>query len=385
MRYLKTYESLNSTIDWVNSIIENCKDIMLELVDDGAEIIVSKSISKLYKNRIEIEYKAIYNKYPKKSYLIINDVFNRISDYLSLNNFEEKNRNIILPDYLDGKWTTRIVFTSPELDSDYIGNLRYLKRYSINESLNLEEDIKQTIKDISQELLDDDYIRLAFGERNKYAFLRTKDPEKCLNWDDIKDTCLRIKDYLGDRFIEFKWREHPSTRKDSDNLYNYTNLNEKTIIDRPIWAVAIEYDIVEKIKESNNNGVVATIEDIFLDVKDIYDSYEIEIYDFNDVLGSNIEDKIMIEISRWYSITPGGARVKRTSFSLDEIEDTIHRIINYMSSIGYKNTHIISKLRAMDDWSELVMKEGDYTRYKQGSFEWKFDKPISRLKIEFRK
>lgn len=263
--------------------------------------------------------------------------------------------------------------------------MKYLKTY---ESLSLEEDIKQTITDICLELLDENYIRLAFGERNRYAFLRTKDPDKWLNWEDIKDTCLRIKDYLGDSFIQFKWREHPITRKDSDNLYNYTNLTEKTHIDRPIWAVAIEYNISEKIQESKD-VVTELLKDIFLEVSDMDNRFKMSILrpmiynDFNITNMSKKDDDIDIMIDKFSIESPYVGSI-RQSFLISDIEEIIHRMINYMSSLDY-NSYIFCKERKMDPYIELVMKEGDYTRYKIGTFEYRFNKPISFLQIKFRK
>lgn len=140
-----------------------------------------------------------------------------------------------------------------------------------------------------------------------------------------------------------------------------------------------------KIFESSD--IVSDIKDIFLlEIKDIYDGYDIEMHDFNDVLGSNLEDKIIVEISKWSSIIQNGPRNrtfgKRISFELIEIEDGVHRILNYMTDLGYKN-EILTKLNTRDDWTELVMKEGDYTRYKLGPHEWRFDKRTSRIKITF--
>lgn len=136
------------------------------------------------------------------------------------------------------------------------------------------------------------------------------------------------------------------------------------------------------------SDITSDIEFIFLsEIKDIDDGYDMEIHDFNDVLGSALEEKIVVEISKWSSIIHNGPRNrtfgKRISFKLDEIEDGVHRILNYMSDMGYNNTYITTKLRAMDDWTQLFMKEGDYTRYKLGPQEWRFDKPISRIKIIF--
>jgi hypothetical protein len=137
------------------------------------------------------------------------------------------------------------------------------------------------------------------------------------------------------------------------------------------------------------SDIISDINEIFLlEIKDIDDGYDIEIYDYNDVLGSNLEDKIVVEVSKWSSIIQNGPRNrrfdKRISFEIKEIEDGIHRMLNYMSDMGYDN-YITTKLRAMDDWTILTMKEGDYTRYKLGPQEWRFNKPVSRVKIIFTK
>lgn len=143
--------------------------------------------------------------------------------------------------------------------------------------------------------------------------------------------------------------------------------------------------LVNDVNESNRvyesqNSIVSDINEIFLsEIKDIDDGYNIEIYDYNDVLGSVLDDKIVVEISKFSSILSN----KRIPFKLDEIEDGIHRILNYMSDMDYTYTYITTKYRSMDDWIQLFMKEGDYTRYKLGPHEWRFDKPISRIKIIF--
>lgn len=136
--------------------------------------------------------------------------------------------------------------------------------------------------------------------------------------------------------------------------------------------------------------IESDINNIFLsEIKDEDDRYDIEIYDFNDVLGSFIEDKITVEISKWSFISQNSPTNrtlgKRITFNIEDIEDGIHRIINYMTDIGYNNNYITTKLRSMDYWKELVMKEGDYTRYKSGPNEWRFDGDMSRIKITFKR
>lgn len=137
-----------------------------------------------------------------------------------------------------------------------------------------------------------------------------------------------------------------------------------------------------KIFESSD--IVSDIKDIFLlEIKDIDEGYDIQI---TSGYLDNLEDQIIVEISKWSSIIQNGPRNrtfgKRISFELIEIEDGVHRILNYMTDLGYKN-EILTKLNTRDDWTELVMKEGDYTRYKLGPHEWRFDKRTSRIKITF--
>lgn len=137
-----------------------------------------------------------------------------------------------------------------------------------------------------------------------------------------------------------------------------------------------------KIFESSD--IVSDLKDIFLlEIKDIDEGYDIQI---TSGYLDNLEDQIIVEISKWSSIIQNGPRNrtfgKRISFELIEIEDGVHRILNYMTDLGYKN-EILTKLNTRDDWTELVMKEGDYTRYKLGPHEWRFDKRTSRIKITF--
>jgi hypothetical protein len=133
------------------------------------------------------------------------------------------------------------------------------------------------------------------------------------------------------------------------------------------------------------SDIISDINEIFLlEIKDIDDGYDIEVYN-RDENDSNV---IVVEVSKWSSIIQNGPRNrtfgKRISFEIEEIEDGIHRILNYMSDMGYDN-YITTKLRAMDDWTILTMKEGDYTKYKLGPQEWRFNKSVSRVKIIFTK
>jgi len=128
--------------------------------------------------------------------------------------------------------------------------MKHLKRF--NESAN-EEDIK----DILLELEDDGFY-----------FYNTKDPllnyveNDCINivikkvsnephdggyfgenkvfyWSDIKDVCLRLKDYLGDNFVDFGYATDYSSyyRRREENI----PLDENTEIDGYLNNIYITY------------------------------------------------------------------------------------------------------------------------------------------------
>lgn len=82
MKYLKTYESVHDTKDWIEEVISNCKDIMLEISD----IFYNSEVTKKYvsdervylpqscRNTIVIDCKFVagpFNKSTKKRLLII--------------------------------------------------------------------------------------------------------------------------------------------------------------------------------------------------------------------------------------------------------------------------------------------------------------------------
>lgn len=204
--------------------------------------------------------------------------------------------------------------------------------------------------------------------------------------DDYYKLCLILMDDLMDDMdIYSKTDENFDDDIPLNKFWAFNGSNKKDKMGEYILRQVRMVLLVNDVNESNRvyesqNSIVSDINEIFLsEIKDIDDGYNIEIYGYNDVLGSVLDDKIVVEISKWGSIILN----KRILFKLNEIEDGIHRILNYMSDMGYTNTYITTKYRTMDDWIQLFMKEGDYTRYKLGPHEWRFDKPISRIKIIF--
>jgi hypothetical protein len=120
--------------------------------------------------------------------------------------------------------------------------MKYLKKY--NESIvDNEYKLLVDIKDICQELIDDSNIRLLFDTRFdrtcNYILIRKENIDEYFEWDEIKDVCLRIKQYLGNRFLRFKYREFGLIK--NDTKYSIINLDEETIIKGPIFSIGIEY------------------------------------------------------------------------------------------------------------------------------------------------
>ena len=59
-----------------------------------------------------------------------------------------------------------------------------------------------------------------------------------LPWSELKEYALRIKDYLGDKFVSFQWRNR---RKQGTNPYKTVELNDETEIDDRVWSFVIMY------------------------------------------------------------------------------------------------------------------------------------------------
>jgi len=146
----------------------------------------------------------------------------------------------------------------------------------------------------------------------------------------------------------------------------------------------------------NEEEISDTKEDIFLDLKDTNDNFDIRIMDdsknaYLSILDISDMDKKVgdVDVIIDNFITPSDRedfqrKRKRQKFSIEEVEEVIWRMINYMSGLGYTN-FVFSKSIIWDPAKELIMSEGDYTRYKLGPQEWRLKDPISVVQIKFRK
>ena len=130
MKYLKAYESVEMTKNWISEVMSTCKDIMLELEDAGIKTEVKKSLQ-TYKS-VLIECIMFINnsediiKFRKVMY--DSELKSRLIDYMQSEGFELVNYS----PYIDnGQF--KMSFKKSDIDNDYIGHLRYLKKYNIKE------------------------------------------------------------------------------------------------------------------------------------------------------------------------------------------------------------------------------------------------------------
>jgi hypothetical protein len=123
----------------------------------------------------------------------------------------------------------------------------------VNESV---ESTEQDLKDILLELKDmgyriiyeDDVKGAVTGEPGNVKAIVVRDvmrPSEWveLPWSELKEYALRIKDYLGDKYLSFMWRkvisDNPGTL--GDNPYKTIELNEMTEINDRVWSFVIKY------------------------------------------------------------------------------------------------------------------------------------------------
>ena len=107
--------------------------------------------------------------------------------------------------------------------------MKYLKKF--NES----KEIRQDITEICYDITDYGKFMIGFQYNSRYDYIYIVQPiadivayDGLFKFDDIKEVCLRIKEYLGDNYLSFQYRKNNNEDKDAI-------LNENT-------------EILEKIK-----------------------------------------------------------------------------------------------------------------------------------------
>ena len=151
--------------------------------------------------------------------------------------------------------------------------MRYIKKYKIFEDSDYkifestELDLKEILlelKDLGYTIVHDDAIRSpgydalnrmnsdidnynldksGIGLKSIYIKDNIKPSDWVeLPWSELKEYALRIKDYLGDKFVSFQWRKILAFKtKKGTNPYKTVELNDETEIDDRVWSFVIMY------------------------------------------------------------------------------------------------------------------------------------------------
>jgi hypothetical protein len=129
--------------------------------------------------------------------------------------------------------------------------MRYLKTYKVFESTELDlREILLELQDMGYKVThNDDVLYSSTGETSKGVTTKAiwvKDNISPSNWVDLpwselKEYALRIKDYLGDKYLSFMWRDLAYNQVSKGNPYRTVELNEDTEINERIWSFAIKY------------------------------------------------------------------------------------------------------------------------------------------------
>ncbi len=142
-------------------------------------------------------------------------------------------------------------------DVHYTPYERVSKETKIFESTELDlKEILLELKDLGYTITHDDAIRgpgydalnRMNSDRLKSIWIKDNiNPSDWveLPWSELKEYALRIKDYLGDKFVSFQCRKivgFPSPIPAfTSNPYITVELNEETEIDDRIWSFVIKY------------------------------------------------------------------------------------------------------------------------------------------------
>lgn len=190
MKHIKTYqlfESVHDTKEQIEEIVSTCKDILLEANDTFSS---NSNVERSYKDDkviITCVYKLpFFSPRKREEYKsAIDDIHSRLIEYMTSQGFTYINRGNTSTAYFDiilGNITYNISF-SKQLDREFIGHLRYLKKYNINESMdNISRyydinEFEDTTKDILIEL-EDSGLQVNYSRLTKDVEI---DPERFRN------------------------------------------------------------------------------------------------------------------------------------------------------------------------------------------------------------
>ena len=117
--------------------------------------------------------------------------------------------------------------------------MKHLTPYKIFESTELDlKEILLELKDMGYTITHDDALLKSIWIKDN---INPSDWVE-LPWSELKEYALRIKDYLGDKFVSFQWRKILAFKtKKGTNPYKTVELNDETEIDDRVWSFVIMY------------------------------------------------------------------------------------------------------------------------------------------------
>ena len=125
--------------------------------------------------------------------------------------------------------------------------MKHIKTYKIFESTELDlREILLELQDMGYRIIyEDDVLYAVTGEPSDIKAIVVRDAMKPsdwidLPWSELKEYALRIKDYLGDKYLSFQWRKVVND-KTGENPYKTIELNEETEINDRVWSFVIKY------------------------------------------------------------------------------------------------------------------------------------------------
>jgi hypothetical protein len=128
--------------------------------------------------------------------------------------------------------------------------MKHLKSYKVFESTETEQDLKDILLELQDEgykvIHNDDVMLGVTGEPGNIKAIWVRDVNnpsysEGKDWEELRDYALRIKDYLGDKYLSFAWRPILLGSQGKENPYHTVKLNEDTQIDEKIYSFVIKY------------------------------------------------------------------------------------------------------------------------------------------------
>lgn len=234
----------------------------------------------------------------------------------------------------------------------------------------IESDVVNDLETICYDITDDGRLSIGFGsrarkrrydpqdiqfepERTYFIYIGVKDPmdHDGFHIQDVKDTLIRIKEYLGKRYQGCSVLEGGVVDRVSIGLTDY-HLN--MYIGYPLQNIYIEYYLSETwengptprnesvMDEANTH--IQTLKDILLDLKD--DGYFVSVNPTPIAMATGVEPDIYVKMDELSDVTVVGFNSEVHIYP--PFYDYYTRMISYMVSVGWDHKIIRTSIGHME-------------------------------------